>query len=269
LGEMYMSIPKIIHYCWFGGGEFSDLMKRCMESWHEFCPDYEIIEWNESNVDLSKCQYAQDALANKKWSYVTDYVRNYVVYEYGGIYLDTDVMLEKNLDPLLENQAFAGWEEGAVNTGLGFGAEKRNVLVREFIEDYYHLNYFCEDGSINSIIQPRLTTNVLLRHGMQNRDNIIQQVDSFTIYPREYFCPYDIRLERMKKTKNTYSIHYYSASWYTEEQKLEHNKLVKKRRMEKLLGKRLYKLFLLFYNLFAEGGLKSFISSHFMKKHIK
>lgn len=261
-----MSIPKVIHYCWFGGGEFSPLMKKCIASWKEFCPDYEIIEWNESNVDLSQSRYAQAALENKKWSYVSDYVRNFVIYEYGGIYLDTDVMLAKNLVPLLEHQAFAGWEEGAVNTGLGFGAEKHNPIVKEFIEDYYHLEYFCEDGSVNTLIQPELTTKVLLKHGMENRDDIIQQVESFTIYPREYFCPYDIRLEKMKKTPNTYSIHYYSASWYTEEQKLEHKRLVKHRQMEKRLGKKLYKIWEFFYGLFFEGGLKAFINLKFKKK---
>lgn len=260
-----MSIPKIIHYCWFGGGEFSDLMKECMESWKIFCPDYEIIEWNESNVDLSKCPYAQEALVNKKWSYVSDYVRNYVIYTYGGIYLDTDVMLKKSLDPLLEHEAYAGWEEGAVNTGLGFGAEKNNEIVKEFISDYFTLNFFCDDGSVNGIIQPELTTKVLLNHGMENRDDIIQQVDSFTIYPREYFCPYDIRIEKLKVTPNSYSIHYYSASWYTDEQKAEHKKLVKKRRMEKRLGKKLFKIWLFFYNLFCEGGLKGFFDNKFKK----
>ncbi|MCQ2479669.1 MAG: glycosyl transferase [Clostridia bacterium] len=260
-----MSIPKVIHYCWFGGGEFSDMMKKCMESWKKFCPDYEIIEWNESNTDLSKCKYAQEALENKKWSYVSDYVRNYVIYEYGGIYLDTDVMLVKSLDPLLEHQAYAGWEEGAVATGLGFGAEKHNPIVYEFIQDYYKLSYFCEDGSVNGLIQPELTTKVLLAHGMENRDDIIQQVESFTIYPREYFCPYDIRLEKMHKTKNTYSIHYYSASWYTEEQKQEHIRLVRQRRTQKLLGKRLYKVWAFLYGFFFEGGLKAYLSGKFKK----
>lgn len=260
-----MSIPKIIHYCWFGGGELTDLMKRCIESWHEFCPDYEIIEWNESNSDLSKCLYAQEALKNKKWAFVSDYVRNYVIYEYGGIYFDTDVMLEKSLDPLLENKAFAGWEEGAVATGLGFGAEKHNPIVKEFLETYYNLPAYNADGSFASVIIPALTNETLFAHGMENRDDIIQQVDSFTIYPREYFCPYDIRLEEMHRTENTISVHYYSASWYTEEQKAEHKKLVKKRRMEKRLGKKLYKVWLFFYNLFSEGGLKQFFQNKFSK----
>ena len=261
-----MSIPKIIHYCWFGGGEFTDLMKDCMKSWKEFCPDYEIIEWNESNVDLSKCKYAQEALKNHKWAFVSDYVRNKVVYEYGGIYFDTDVMLIKSLDPLLEHQAFAGWEDGAVNTGLGFGAEKNNPIVKEFMETFQNLPCYDENGNFKYIIIPGLTNKTLSEHGMEFRDDIIQQVESFTVYPREYFCPYDIRLEKMHKTENTYSIHYYSASWYTDEQKKEHKKLVKKRRMEKRLGKRLFKIWNILYSFFFEGGLKSFINNHFKSK---
>ena len=257
-----MSIPKIIHYCWFGGGEFTDLMKDCMKSWKEFCPDYQIIEWNESNVDLNECQYIKEAYERKRWAFVSDYIRNKAVYEYGGIYLDTDVMLVKSLDPLLEHQGgYAGWEEGAVNTGLGFGAEPHNEIVKEFLDIYKGRSFLREDGSEQYIISPALTMEVLRRHGLEDRDDIIQQVDGFTIYPREYFCPYDIRLEKMNKTPNTVSIHYYSASWYTEEQRIEHKKLVKKRRMEKRLGKTLYKIWLFFYNLFCDGGLKDFLKS--------
>ena len=97
-----MSIPKIIHYCWFGGGPISAESQKCMESWKKYCPDYKIIEWNEQNFDISQNRYAQQAYEAKKYAFVSDYVRLAVLYEYGGIYLDTDVELVRPLDELLE-----------------------------------------------------------------------------------------------------------------------------------------------------------------------
>ena len=256
-----MSIPKVIHYCWYGGNDYPELTKACIESWKKFCPDYEIIEWNESNSDFSDCAYAMEAYEHKRWAFVTDYMRSKIIYENGGIYLDTDVMLVKNLDSLLEHKAFAGWEEGGVNTGLGFGAEKGNPIVKEFMDDYRGRSFIGDDGEVNYIIVPALTTETFRKHGMQNRDDIIQQIDSFTIFPREYFCPLDIRIDKMNITENTYSIHYYSASWYDEEQKKARATLTKKRKMQKLLGDRLFKVWDFGYNFFCQGGLKDFLKS--------
>ena len=91
-----MSIPKIIHYCWFGDGPISPESRKCMESWKKYCPDYKIIEWNEQNFDISQNRYAQQAYEAKKYAFVSDYVRLAVLYEYGGIYLDTDVETLRN-----------------------------------------------------------------------------------------------------------------------------------------------------------------------------
>lgn len=261
-----MSIPKVIHYCWYGGGEFNDLMKSCINSWKEFCPDYEIIEWNETNSNFDDNKYAKAAYDAGKWAFVSDYMRNKIIYENGGIYLDTDVMLLKSLDPLLEHKAYIGWEEGSVNTGLGFGAEKQNPIVKEFMDYYNDMDFWIAPGVINKIIEPTVVKSILINHGMEDRDDIIQQVDSFTVYPREYFCPLDIRINKLKKTPNSYSVHYYTATWYTEEQKAEHLVLVKKRRMKKLLGKHLYRIWEFLYLFFCQGGLNSFINIRLKKK---
>ena len=108
-----MSIPKIIHYCWFGGGTISPENRKCMESWEKYCPDYKIIEWNEQNFDISKNRYVQQAYEAKKYAFVSDYARLAVVYEHGGIYLDTDVELVRPLDELLEHKGFIGMEHSA------------------------------------------------------------------------------------------------------------------------------------------------------------
>ncbi|MEE1505250.1 MAG: glycosyltransferase, partial [Acutalibacteraceae bacterium] len=246
-------------------GEFSDLMKACMDSWKKHCPDYEIIEWNETNSNFGDNKYAKDAYEAGKWAFVSDYMRNKIIYENGGIYLDTDVMLLKSLDPLLKHEAYIGWEEGSVNTGLGFGAEKGNLIVKEFMDHYDNMEFWAAPGVINNIIEPTVVKNILINHGMEVRDDIIQQVESFTVYPREYFCPLDIRLNKTKKTPNSYSVHYYTATWYTEEQKAERKELTRKRKAKKLLGERLYKVWEFLYLFFCKGGLKNFFKNRFKR----
>ena len=119
-------IPKIIHYCWFGGTEIPEADQKCMASWRKYCPDYTIMRWDESNYDYTKNQYMREAYEAKKWGFVPDFARLDIVYTYGGIYLDTDVEIIRNIDDLLVNSAYMGFESGgaAVNPGLGFGAEK-------------------------------------------------------------------------------------------------------------------------------------------------
>ena len=137
-----MSIPKIIHYCWFGGGPISAESQKCMESWKKYCPDYKIMAWNEQNFDISTNRYAQQAYEAKKYAFVSDYVRLAVLYEYGGIYLDTDVELVRPLDELLELPGFMGFQtNNEVATGLGFGARKGNSVVQALLRDYDALDF--------------------------------------------------------------------------------------------------------------------------------
>ena len=128
-----MSIPKVIHYCWFGKGEMPKLAKKCIRSWKKYCPDYEIICWNEDNFDLSQNRYMREAYEAGKWAFVSDFARLKIIYENGGIYLDTDVEIIKPIDDLTVNRGFMGFDEkGIVATGLGFGAEKGNEIIGEF-----------------------------------------------------------------------------------------------------------------------------------------
>ena len=136
-------IPKKIHYCWFGGNSLSSEVRECIASWRQFCPDYEIIEWNEKNFDVDCIRYTADAYRDRRWAYVTDYARLKIVYEQGGIYLDTDVELLRPLDPLLENKVYFGMQRaGEVATGLGFGAEAGAELLRRLMAGYESRAYY-------------------------------------------------------------------------------------------------------------------------------
>lgn len=221
-----MSIPKIIHYCWLGSNPKPESVLKCIASWKKYCPDYEIREWNESNLDISMNEYTRQAYEAKAWGFVPDYLRLWIVYTYGGIYLDTDVQIIKDFTPLLQNAAFAGFERdtadkdnGAfVNFGQGFGAEAGNPIIGEHMHLYDNLIYQNPDGTYNRIPSPHYTTSVLTAHGLNRKKNEIQKLHCITIYPDDYFCPKSFATGLVKKSKNTYSIHQFDGSWYSEEE---------------------------------------------------
>ena len=125
-------IPKIINYCWFGKNPLPTSVKKCINSWKKYCPDYKIIQWDETNFDVKSNMFVKEAYEAKAWAFVSDYARLKVKYENGGIYFDTDVELVKNLDFLLKNSAYIGIQQSEYlcNTGLGFGAEKGILLLK-------------------------------------------------------------------------------------------------------------------------------------------
>lgn len=202
-------IPKKIHYCWFGRGELTVKAKKCIQSWKKYCPDYEIIEWNEDNFDVHQNEYTKKVYTEKKYAFLSDYARLKVVYEHGGVYLDVDVELVKSLDDLLENDAFFGFEtKEFINTGVGFGAKQGSTAVKTLLEEYNQLL----DGTKDVIGCPKLNTEGLIKLGLE-RNGQLQKLDECTVYPAEYFNPYDDPTGRLNKTNNTYSIHWYAKSW--------------------------------------------------------
>lgn len=208
-------IPKIIHYCWFGGNPLPELAKKCIESWKKYCPDYDIKRWDETNFDLDCCDYVREAYQEKKWAFVSDYARFKILYENGGIYFDTDVELIKSINDIVENGAFMGLEESSkvsVATGLGLGAEKGSFLLEEILDNYHHSHFEKnENGSYETVVTR--VTDIVLKHGDILQPNEISDVAGIRIYPAEYFCPLDFYTGKMTITNNTRSIHHYTASW--------------------------------------------------------
>lgn len=207
-------LPKIIHYCWFGGNPKPDIVERCVSSWRQFCPDYQIIEWNETNFDIQDTpRFVREAYTNKKWAFVSDYARLKIIYENGGVYLDTDVELVKPLDLLSAkcSHGFMGFEQDTqVNTGIGFAAEKGNNIVGEMMMEYHRLQF--DPDNLDKIACPIINTKVLMRHGLK-ANGLMQQVDDMIVLPTEYLCPESMYTGQVNYTSNTVSVHHYSASW--------------------------------------------------------
>lgn len=212
-------IPKVIHYCWFGGNPLPKDAEKCIASWRKYCPDYEIKQWNESNFDLNSCVYTNEAYKAKKWAFVSDYARFWILYKHGGLYFDTDVELIKPVDDLVNNGSFMGEEldineneKKKCNPGLGLAAAPGLGLYKEILDYYEQQHFLNSDGSTNLLTVVERTTEILRKHGFKG-DGSIEEVDGVLIYPPDYFCPMNYRTGKIKITKNTRSIHHYSATW--------------------------------------------------------
>lgn len=210
----------MIHYCWFGRGEKSDLIKKCMDSWRKFCPDYQIIEWNEDNFNVNFCPYASKAYNEKRWGFLSDVARLQIIYQYGGVYLDTDVELLQPIDDLLKNEAwFAYGSLSEINTGSGFGSVKGNFFVEKLLAQYCS---FSEDKKLE--VCTVLDTRVFQRE-----------------FP-DFAANHDIRQEYngilIINDIWRYVIHHYTNTWMTKRQRwMSKSKLVAIIRNIKKAGK--------------------------------
>lgn len=229
-----MKIPKVINYCWFGKNRFSELEIKCIESWHKFCPDYEIVQWNEDNFDVNSNKYCREAFEAKKYAFVSDYARMKVIFENGGIYLDTDVELIKPIDDLIEKGSYIGVESnGLINSGLGFAAFKHNNCIGDMLSMYDNLSFLMDNGKYNKTPCTIYNTYSLLKRGYKiNESNRVQKLDEIIIYPEEYLSPMNYETKEIKITDNTYSIHHYSGSWL---QKNKYKTYIKKLFPKKIL----------------------------------
>ena len=205
-------IPKAIHYCWFGRREKPPLAQKCMASWKRYCPDFEIVEWNEDNFDLSQHPYLGWCGQRGQWAFLSDFARLLILKEHGGIYLDTDVELLRPLDSLLQWDAFFGFETDAyVNTGLGFGCVPHHPAVEAMARIYQAMK---PDGAGDFSLTrcPQANTQALLALGLIPNGQR-QTVCGAEILPADYLNPFDDATGRLRKTVNTYSIHWYGKSW--------------------------------------------------------
>ena len=212
------NIPKTIHYIWFGNQPMPKISKQCIESWKKYCPDYEIKLWTEENFDVNQIPYCKQAYQRKKYAFVSDYARLYILYHYGGIYLDIDVEMRKGLDDLLGNSCFMGFEtRGKVAPGLILGSHQENKCVKQLMEQYEKLPAFPKKK--HNICD--MTTHFLKeKMGLKPIDEI-QYLEDVTVYPQEYFCASDWITRKSNITENTYCFHHYAGSWMNPWQKLK------------------------------------------------
>lgn len=209
----HLMIPKVIHYFWFGPKDIPDWQKRCIESWHRYCPDYEFRLWNEQSYDIHKCKYMEDAYASGRMGFVPDYARLDVLYEQGGIYLDTDVELVRPLDELLYQPAFCGAQVGGtVNLGSGFGCVPGLEVIRAMRDEYFTAEFRRADGTYDLMSSPGYQTRTLERYGFQ-RNNRYQVIEDMAVYPADVLCGSVDMTGGREKTQNTYALHLPSLSW--------------------------------------------------------
>ena len=211
-------IPKVIHYCWFGDSPIPEKYLQYMESWEKYCPDYEIKKWDASNFDYSINSYCKEAYESKQWAFVSDYARLYIIYHYGGVYLDTDVELLQSLTPLIEDgEGFIGFQNAMeINTGLGFAAASGNDCIKKMLDIYERRKFYLSDGSINRVPCPAANTVGLMSKGLkigEKHSHHIQQLEGIKVYPEEFFNPLNADTQKLSVTNNTYTIHHYTASW--------------------------------------------------------
>lgn len=215
-------IPKKIHYCWFGGKELPGDVKKYIDTWKKYCPDYEIIEWNENNFDITENQYCKEAYEAKKWAFVSDYARLKILYENGGIYMDTDVEVCKSLNRFLKYDWFSGFEsEDRIPTGT-MGACWNSTIIKIFLDDYNDRHFIKNDGSFD------LTTNVevmtkILKENYKVQLNNTRQIfgDNNLLLPFDYLCAKSFFTGEISKTENTYTIHHFKGTWKNEEDKIK------------------------------------------------
>lgn len=207
-------MEKVIHYCWFGDKPLPKLAKKCIKSWQKYLPDYKIIKWSEENVDINECPFIKGAYENKKWAFVADYARTKALYEYGGIYFDTDMEVIKNIDELLEDDSFLGVEDtGFVNSAVWYEKEKHAFLPTELLKKYREFKSF-EPNNVTEFSIPKLISEILNPLGLKKGYNKIQILEkNIKVYPRDYFYPYSFYRDNNMFTDNTHMIHYCDASW--------------------------------------------------------
>ena len=209
-------IPQVIHYCWFGKQPMPSREQACIQSWRECMPDYEIKRWDESNFPLDCCSFVKDAYAAKKWAYVSDCARFIILYEHGGIFLDTDVQAVKSFDDLLQEPCFFGVERPRfrVAPGLAVGSQAHNPCIKALRDFYCNSEFPSTQQDLVNITSPKCSSKILKNFGYVP-ENKLQCLPNVTVYPCDYFAPLNIETGLVEQTSNTYSIHWYSASWMT------------------------------------------------------
>lgn len=209
-------IPKILHYCWFGGNAMPDSIKSLINTWRRYCPDYEIIEWNENNFDVNQNAYCKEAYEAKKWAFVSDYARLKILKEFGGFYLDTDVEIVKPLDPLIKYNAVSGFESShSIPTGI-MAAVPNNEWITFLLKDYDHRFFKRNNGSYDLRTNVEVITKLTEeKYNLKLNGEKIVFGNNMVLLPFEYLCAKSWKTGKIIRTPNTFTIHHFSGSWLT------------------------------------------------------
>lgn len=207
-------IPQVIHCCWFGGKPLTPLAQKCIESWNKYLPEYPIITWNEKTFDVDSVPFTQEAYSCKKYAFVSDYVRLWALYHYGGIYMDTDVEVIKDLDKFMNFQAFSGFEQkNYMPTGI-MAAVPHHPWIHRMLEHYRGRSFFNPDGTMDLKPNVIFMTELAEKEFGLKRGNELQILkDDVHIFPNDYFCPMVWETREIKLTPNTHTIHHFAYSW--------------------------------------------------------
>lgn len=228
-------IPQKIHYCWFGHGPMPELALKCIESWHKHMPNYEYKLWNEDNFDIHINAYVEEAYNNKKFAFVTDYVRLYALYTEGGIYMDTDVEAIKPYDDLLHYSGFIGFE-GSKHSPIGTGTMAcmpGNDWAKEQLDAYIGVHFINPDGSFDLTTNPTRITSIMESHGFVTNGEG-QDYKDIHIFPVDYFCPRQTTGEIIM-TENTYCDHHFMGSWEDKKKNSPLLKLIGQKNLTRLI----------------------------------
>lgn len=236
-------IPKIVHYIWFGGNPYSTKIKACIESWEKYLPEYKFMLWNEETFDISgSCDFVRQAYKNRKWAFVSDYVRVWALNKYGGVYLDTDVEICQPLDKLLNVRMLLGTDETGHLTAF-MASEAGHPLWKELLQTYENMWFVLPNGSLNTKVNNSYIETKLAAAGYRI-ENVRQSLnEGIEIYPDEYFHAADHMTGELHITKNTYGIHWHTLTWCDRSTHI--NRFFRVKVLGKLIGgKRANKLFL-------------------------
>ncbi len=256
-------IPKIIHYCWLSNEAFPESIQSCINSWKKHMPEYDFILWDTKRFDINSNLYVKQAYESKKYAFASDYIRLYALYMYGGIYLDSDIMVFKSFDELLDHEAFTGFETDEKIAAWIFASEKGNPLFKELLEYYEQRKFLFPNGSFDTTPNVVPVTSTLYRHGLRG-NGAMQTLDHITVFPRTYFCPHIPYGDYPDcYSENTYAQHLFNGAWISpEERKLISQKHSIEKQYGKIVG-------LVFYGIqiLRKEGIHPFIQK--LKVHIQ
>lgn len=214
-------IPKIIHYCWLSGDPYPPFIEKCINSWKRYLPDYEFVLWDKAKLDSLQSKWASQAFENNKFAFAADYIRCYAVFNYGGIYLDTDVEVFKSFDQLLFNDSFIGFDSRGDLEAAVFGATRKVPWLKKALDFYEGRDFVDESGNFNITTMPNVFRMALDEelHAIIDRQNI-SRFPCVSFYPYDFFSPKDYTTGIARKTNNTVTIHHFNAGWLKDNKKL-------------------------------------------------